>query len=135
MLVVTELHEGRDGADGTGEDPLPEELADTAIRLLDILGAIWGHEWSYRESASTQPTNLFQAIETLLWKPLGYLCMAAESWRFNNRIDTRIALEIALREVMWLGEAIGSNMLEEIAAKVNRNAKRGHLHGKKRPDG
>lgn len=140
MLVVTELNEARDAVRGTGPDPLAEELADTAVRLLDILHAVWAEDWTTRgftdaEQEALVGNPLFRPVEELLWKPLGYVCMAAESWRYNNRDDTRIAIELALRETFALGCAAGYVMFEQVCRKVRRNMQRGHLHGKARADG
>jgi hypothetical protein len=140
MLVVTELNEACDGVHGTGQDPLAEELADTAIRLLDILGSLWTGDWSDRrwgrEVDRVARGNVqFQPIETVLWRPLRYCCLAVESWRHENRDDTRIAIELALRETLEIGRALKFDMAEEIERKVLRNMGRGQLHGKKRADG
>lgn len=139
MLVVTELNEARDGVRGTGADPLAEELADTAVRLIDILQAVWSGDWTPRGFTDAEQklvgNPLFRPIEELLWKPLGYVCMAAESWRYNNRDDTRIAIELALRETFALGAAAGYVMFDQVCAKVKRNEQRGYLHGKARADG
>lgn len=139
MLVVTELNEARDDVRGSGKDPLAEELADTAIRLLDILGAIWSGRWSFRGVTAVElnalGNPLFRSIEEVLWKPLSYVCVAVESWRHEKRDDTRIAIELALRETYAVAVAIGANMGDEIERKVKRNMERGRLHGKKRADG
>ena len=139
MLVATELNEARDAVRGTGPDPLPEELADTIVRLLDILGALWPGEWSTSRVTETpyvvQGNPLFRSIEELLWAPLNHVCVAAEKWRYNDRDDTRIAIELALRDTWALGEALSFDMHEQVQRKVEHNAQRGLLHGKKRADG
>ena len=139
MLVAAELNEAREAVRGTCPDPLPEELADTIVRLLDILGALWTDDWAacrVQESKHVVQSNpLFRSIEELLWAPLNYVCMAAEHWRYNNRDDTRIAVELALRDTWALGEALRFDMHEQVCSKVKRNAQRGLLHGKKRADG
>lgn len=134
MLVVTELDEANAAVYGTGKDPLAEELADTAIRLLDILVAVWGHDWNDRRGPRF-PGTCFQRIEVLLWPILHYVCIAAESWRYNKRNDTRVAIEMAVQGVFGLAAQLDIDFEAEIESKLQRNAQRGHLHGVARTDG
>lgn len=136
MLAVTELDEARAAVRGTGNDPFAEELADTAIRLLDILNSIWGNDWADRRMLEPFGNGtVFEPVETLLWKPLAAICMAAESWRYEKRDDTRIAIELALRETFRIAARLNIDLSGEMYRKVERNGKRGHLHGKARADG
>lgn len=83
MLVVTEVVEAAEGLDGRPDDKLPHlpmldcELADTAIRLLDLLGAemklgrltesvlrsIWRDESSYQMDNMGREAALFQIVK------------------------------------------------------------------------
>lgn len=141
MLAVTELHEAVEAVQGTGPDPLAEELADTAIRLVDILVAVWPGDWHDRRKPAPQvrprpETCLcFDPIQVVLWKPLGMVCAAAESWRYDKRDDTRTAIELALRELFSLADRLGIDLMAEMERKVRRNAERGFRHGKVRGDG
>jgi hypothetical protein len=136
MLTITELHEAEQGVTGEGKDPLPEELADTAIRLIHILESVWPGSWAMRNQWSPlHPSRRFEPIERLLWPIVAKSCVAVEAWRHDNEADTRIALELALAEVVKLARLLGVALLSEVAAKTEKNAKRGHLHGKARAAG
>jgi|GEM_PF-3860237 len=141
MMVVTELNEARTAICGLEQDPLAEELADTAIRLLDILGTIWPGDWAERWPTRDRSTEglasnpCFQQIEVLLWKPLEYISMAVEAWRYEKQNDTRVSIELALSETFSLAFRLGFNMRFEIERKLKRNSQRGHLHGKNRSEG
>lgn len=138
MMAVTELNEGMDAIRGDGEDPLLEELADTAVRILDILYSIWGDDWADRTTdlMDVRPErNLFEAGEVALWRPLRMLCMAVEAWRHEHRVDVRIGLEIALKEVFSLGLTLGVDLRRVIEWKNAKNAGRGMRHGKARAEG
>jgi NTP pyrophosphatase (non-canonical NTP hydrolase) len=104
MLVVTELDEAVAAVKGDGKDPLEEELADAAIRLVDILTAIWEDDWNDRRHDVGQLPHCFEPIETLLWPTLSMVCWAAEKW------------------------------MAEMVRKTKRNALRGYRHGKVRGD-
>lgn len=137
MFAVTELDEGMDAITGDGDDPLSEELADTAVRILDVLYAVWGNDWADRTAGilNIHPEGVFQPGEVILWKPLRLLCKAVECWRHENKADTRIALEMALREVFAIGALIGHDLHVDIEWKNAKNATRGRLHGKARSEG
>lgn len=139
MLVVTELEEAaRSVEPGPDDDPLNEELADVAVRLLHILQSMWPNDWHLRVSDDyyyPPRTSPFKQIEVLLWPILIQCCKAAESWRKKYEIDVQIYIEYALAETLKLSRRLGYDLLEEAYAKVEKNAKRGHLHGKARPEG
>ena len=139
-LAVSELDEARDGVvnwDMEGQDPLAEELADTAIRLLSILDSVWPETWADRVTnpryrGMQRPNG---TIETILWKPLGYICKAMETWRHNNAPDTCINIEFALLELWRIADMFQIDLTAEIIAKCHKNAKRPKLHGKKQSAG
>jgi NTP pyrophosphatase (non-canonical NTP hydrolase) len=138
MLVVTELEEAAQSVEpGPGDDPLNEELADIAIRLLHILQSMWPNDWHLRVQDNAYPprTNPFEQIEVLLWPILTQCCKATESWRKKYEPDTKIYIEYALAETLKLSRRLSYDLLKEIKAKVEKNAKRGHLHGKIRSAG
>lgn len=137
MFAVTELDEGMDAITGEGADPLTEELADTAIRILDILHSIWGDEWADRttESKRVRCESVFEPGEVALWRPLRMLCKGVECWRHEKKSDVRIALEMALREVFVLGVKLGVDLQVDVEWKNAKNATRGLRHGKARSEG
>lgn len=138
MLVVTELDEGVGAIRGYSDDPLTEELADAAIRILDVLYSVWDTSWSDRASSVAVEAShglIFVPLEVLLWDVLRYLSQAVEFWRHENQDDSRIALEMALREVFIVAGKIGCKLDVIIEWKNAKNATRGKLHGKARSDG
>lgn len=138
MFAVTELNEGMDAILGVGEDPLTEELADTAIRILDILYSVWGTDWADRtlDAFEIKPEGgLFEPGEVALWKTLRLLCRGVEAWRYERRSDVRIALELALRELFAFGIRLGVDLIVTMRWKNDRNAGRGVRHGKARAEG
>lgn len=135
MFTVTELDEGMEAIDGTGADPLSEELADAAIRILDILTTLWDDDWSDRTNGLRRenPPSVvaaFQPGEVALWRVLRMICKAVEAWRYDRRDDVRIALELAIRELFVLAWKLGVDLAPEIAWKTQKNRGRGPLHGK-----
>lgn len=130
-FAITELDEGRDGTLGLASDPLGEELADTAIRVLSVLDAIWGDRWSDRIThRHPKPISAFAAIEVLLWPTLGYLCKAMECRRHDDRLGAETCLGLALLELWRLADALGIDLTEEVTKKCAKNRVRPHLHGK-----
>lgn len=135
MFVVTELDEARSAVLGIGQDPLGEEVADTAIRLLDIIGSVFGDDWAERVPDRHPHTHCFEAIERILWRPLQYCCLAVEAWRRDQKLDVQISLELAIRAVVVISHQIGIDLEDEIERKLKRNSERGKLHGMVRSDG
>ncbi len=136
MLVVTELDEARDAVHGVGNDPLAEELADVAIRLLSILHSVWEDKWQDRVTGrSPRACNGFQTVETLLWPILDHVCKAVEAWRHDKKRDTMQRVELALLETFRLADLLYIRLHEEILLKTDKNAERPHLHGKVQTEG
>jgi len=138
MFAVTELEEGMAAIRGDGEDPLTEELADAAIRILDILHSVWNDRWADRtgDVLSFRPDGgLFEPGEVALWRPLSMLCKGVEAWRHERRRDVQSALEIALRELFLFGIRLGVDLHVIIEWKNAKNGTRGLRHGKARAEG
>ena len=130
-LAGGELDEARDGAMGVGEDPIEEELADAAIRILSVLDSIWGEDWCDRVTTRHQKKiSPFAPIEVLLWPTLGYLFKAMEMRRYDNRAETKTCIELALLEVFRLADALQINLMHAIWLKCEKNKGRPKLHGK-----
>lgn len=113
MFAVTKLDEGLEAILGKDGDPLVEELADAAIRILDILQGVWGDRWVDRtgDALDIYPTGgIFEAGEVALWRPLRLLCRAAEAWRYDRPEDVRISLELALCELYSFGIRLGVDL-------------------------
>jgi hypothetical protein len=138
MFAVTELNEGLDAIKGTGDDPLIEELADAAIRILDILTSCFADTWADRTVDLYDRSfegGLFEPGEVALWRVLGPLCGAVEDWRYERVGDVRIGLEIALREIFTMSLMLGVELRTVIVWKNERNSRRGIRHGKVRSEG
>lgn len=135
MFVITEFDEAVAAVMGTGPDPLQEELADAAIRLIDVLESVWPDDWANRVVKKPASRPCLERIEVLVWTPIQFICLATEVWRYERKGDVRTALEIALRETFTLADRLSINLIQEIQDKVKRNAARGRLHGKTRPEG
>ena len=132
MFAVTELSEAHDAVMGTGDNNLGEELADTAIRILSILNAVWGDDWIDRTGSISKiaPDNVFEPIEVALWPILSVLSGAVESWRYDRGGDTRTYLELAFKQVFILATLLRISLSNEMLAKIDKNARRGKWHGK-----
>lgn len=133
-IALTELDELVDFVRGSGEDPLEEELADFAIRLLHVLEGL-GEGWHVRDFVQ-RPGDLeglpFAPVEVVLWPIVSYVCKAIEYWRHNNRTDAVIALELTFAETLRAASRLGVDLGAEVDRKNEKNAARPRLHGKAR---
>jgi hypothetical protein len=140
-FVITEINEGVEGVHGTDKDPIEVELADTAIRILDILEGIWPGKWSQgRVTGRRRNTSrLFAPIEVAVWPIVKSLCKAIESWRVNapdsGKQDAMILCELALLETFRVADRLGIDLPCEIEKKCSLNALRPPQHGKGRSVG
>lgn len=126
MFVVTELDEvHHDMLHGATPDT---ELVDVVLRLLGCLEGVWPGEWSDRGEKRVEQT--FDRPAELLWPIMGWLTKAAQAWRDNREIDTRIALEYALRDA-WslLRKTTFGSAYQMCVAKIEANASRPVLNG------
>lgn len=133
MLCVTELDEGVQFTKGEGDEAVEIELADTAIRLLHILETLWPGEWTIR--SNLQKPNPWMCFESMVWPVVGALCSAVEAWRHDKPLDVKAYLEDALSLVVMIAATLGCGLTNEIKWKTEKNATRGHLHGKSNPAG
>ncbi len=132
VFVVTELDEAMQAIDGSGDDPIEVELADTAIRLLSILNSVFGSEWKDRTTTilKISPHNVYEPGPVLLWHIVRPLCQTIEYWAKDNRRDALTSLELALKETWSLAVRLGFNPGADIIAKVRKNTTRSKWHGK-----
>ena len=142
--AITELDEAVDyvsAVTGPGDAPFEEELADVAIRLLDLLGGIWGESWVSRVESRRHHgrwpirTAKFQPVQVLVWPIMGHLCKAMEAYRHDNKRDAQQRIELALLECFRLSDIIECNLTREILVKIETNRGRERLHGKVRSEG
>lgn len=140
--AITELDEAVDfvhGVTGPGGDPLDEELADTAIRILDLLGGIWGDDWcsrvESRRPSVMRPAHTFERLEVIVWPILGHLAKALEAYRHEDQGAAQQRLELALLECFRVADRAGVDLLSAIEAKIEKNRGRAKLHGKARSEG
>ncbi len=135
MLIVSELHEGWESVyEPNPEDPLDVELADTAIRLGQVLHNMWGDKWNYREpEIRTGPAlrkALFQSYEQHAWGIIAPLSKAVEAWRKGRASDVQSGIELAFKATVKLAYELGYDLEQAIEAKLQKNANRPRLHGK-----
>lgn len=137
VFVVTELDEAMQAIDGSGDDPIEVELADTVIRLLSILNSVFGNEWNDRTKTVLKiaPHNVYEPGEVLLWKVVRPLCQAIEFWAKDNRRDALTSIELGLKETWSLAVRLGFNPGADIFAKVRKNMTRSKWHGKAKSAG
>lgn len=132
MLVITELDEAEE--EGPLLSTFEEEIADTAIRLLDALQNLWPDRWANRIHVSN-PMDICASIHSNLWWILKPICGAVETWRKEKEGSDMVCfyLDVALRQCAQFLEAYGLSPLPHlIDRKLDKNAKRPHLHGKRR---
>jgi hypothetical protein len=132
-MVFTELNEADDEQDN-GEAAVHEEIADAAVRVLSTLHAVWGEDWADRAThfRHVYCRTAYAPIETLLKPTFKQLCLALEAWRREQRVDARLALEMAVLELYRMSDRMGFDLTAEIRRKVEINRGRGALHGKVR---
>lgn len=134
MLVVSELDECVQGCLPDGEKNAGEELADVAIRLMDVLQALWPDTWTVRPglyNVQLPPPGMgLEVLEAMCWKIVHPLCQAAEFWRKNDRDNARIGLEVALAKTGHMAALLRVDLAEFVEKKLQKNATREVLHGK-----
>lgn len=131
MLVVTELAE----ADSDGpDDKLPEyemfavELADTAIRLFDMIGAEATVDGDTPVRALPGAAIIRQIIEqrrtVQLMAVVKVVCEAMEHYRKGRRADYRASLWAAMEATYLVANENGIHLDSIIDAKREFNAQR-----------
>jgi len=135
-MVFTEINEAHEEFDPSASTAFSLELADIAIRLLDCLESVWPGQWTLRQPGPGMPGSLKDCgIAEQLWAIVDRVSEALEAWRHDNGMDTQICLEQALRAVREVSGIYGINLRGWIDVKLDRNAQRGYLHGKKNSEG
>lgn len=135
-LVHSEITEAWDAAQtGTADDKLPEfpgvavELADAAIRLLDLGGA-YGVEFSVvDELTSNNSPDPYAAISEDLCELHAHVDAALEHHRKNRIEDFKMSVAMALGYTLAVMGKYGFDE-EIIIEKVEFNKGRPYKHGK-----
>lgn len=133
MLIMTEINEMSQEVTACDNKAAQVELADVAIRTLHTLESLWPGKWVLRRGFRIPHAH--KRIEELLWCMITPLCQATEAWRDNNEIDAMIALEYVLSNCRRLSEVLGFDLYATAERKVELNATRGYLHGRKNSGG
>jgi NTP pyrophosphatase (non-canonical NTP hydrolase) len=130
--IFTEIDEAIDAVNGSGHDPLEEEIADIAIRLLSLLSGIAGENWCDRVTGRKPYTRQipFQKIESLLLPIFSHCAKALECWRKNNERDFISHIELGLKETFDLADLLEIDLFGAILVKNEKNRARGLRHGK-----
>lgn len=110
-----------------------EELADAAIRILSTMHDLFGSTWSRGRVENRRRLARVPAYtcDELLRPIRKHLVGALEFWRDDARSDVMIHLELALLNTFRAGDALGADMIEEIANKQAKNKARPPKHGRK----
>lgn len=136
--ILTELVEGVDFLHGGDGDPFEEELADAAIRIMDLLEGLWGGDWcsrvEYRRPREGQ-AHPFAPPEVLVWPIVHQVGLALEAYRHESKKNAQQHLELALLETFRVADRIDCDLMEEIRLKCHKNKQRAYLHGKARSEG
>lgn len=128
MLLITEVDEA---AHAHSPQNWIEELADIAIRDMDILEAIWPGNWNVRDFLSMAFADDMTRRDRL-WCVIHNACQAAEYARKADWDGVVVCLEYVLRDVRYVASTgqDGASLISAIDDKLKKNAQRGHLHGK-----
>jgi hypothetical protein len=134
MLTITEVKECKDNLiDGSG-DPYTEELADIALRIMDILESIWPDDWYLDEcSIINELFPVYRCPESYMFPIIDDLSAVAELCRYNDEEKIKMSLIETLETVINTSYAIPGDtidLIKEIQSKIAKNRKRGYLHGK-----
>lgn len=131
MLVITEIDEAIDGIEDV-ENPIAEEVADIAIRLLAIAENFSDGDWHYRSIPKVEPLNIFsgQTPEELLFPIISMCSKAAEAHRKGKKDDTINYIELAIKETYLFAVKARIDLFKEVIKKSYKNLNRGWLHGK-----
>lgn len=136
MGVVTEFVEAEaefcSSSKSYDRHPFALELADIAIRILDIIEPLYGHTWCVRRARDA--VSATDGILSNIWSILKPLANAVEEWRHENYASVMIRLEIALSQCHAVAACYGFDLPLLIEEKIKKNQRRGYLHGKKRKD-
>lgn len=138
MLTVTEVDEAIDAIKGHGDDSFAEELADIWIRVSGVLAGVWGNDWDVRYAGFLgieQEMGPWEAPEAFMWPVVSYCCKAVETWRHDDRVNTKMNLELALKRVYMNALRVGIMLETEVTKKLEKNRARKKFHGKAKSSG
>jgi len=137
MLTVSELSEASEGFErDLADDKLPQypmlnvELADTAIRLCDQIGALGEDEFGgyiagcYIRGKTEAFGMRKVTMDSALMHVINILSRAMEHDRKGRERDYRMALWDALMTVIRFADRLGIDILEVIEAKREFNRHR-----------
>jgi hypothetical protein len=133
-LIHSEIVEAKEGADAKDWPNVEEEIADVAIRAMDLLYPLVDdeREWTFLESIEHSVPNDDEAVSDLLHRLHRLATIALEAVRNNHR-------QIFLVSIWSLVAACAENSLhtvdslfEACVEKNNTNKGRGIRHGGKR---
>lgn len=139
MFVVSEIKEAveaMESMEGHTNYEVGEELADVAIRTLQLVESLWPGWSAERVTKRTvQSKTAFLMPQVMVWPMLRYAVEALESWRNEQRADAQQCLELLLLELWRVADRLNIDLYGFVQLKMDKNEKRPMLHGKKRSDG
>lgn len=132
MLIVSELSEASEGfREGANDDKLPDlpmfdvELADAAIRLLDVLGADGATTKSFEDCQHSWADYLrFKDADVSLMMIVNHVSAAMEHYRKGRTVQYVEWLAGALLITIELAEAYNIDLFDIIEAKRAYNRQR-----------
>lgn len=104
------------------KDTVEDELADAAIRLLDIAGA---HKYNFSQPFTGYYSTMV-SLENSFTENIGRImaCVLCTSLTAYNRVGC------SLTQIIWLAEQMGIDLAWHIKHKMLYNASRPYKHGK-----
>lgn len=130
MLVVTELDEMIEAE----PKDAPAELADVALRLLNILESVFP-AWTLTSDRVFHPfaNGPFKSNPDVAWPTVKLLCKAIRQWRQGDRGNTQTMLELALGACFHHSHVVNIDLLQAMEEKVRVVKGRPRLHGHVEP--
>src|SRR6056300_123915 len=135
MYVITEVDETVEAMEESNAPLIGEELADIAIRLLDIIHPNRGGSWAPRKQKRLPTSSCFREPWSIMGPITRCVSRAAECYRKNDKGDSVLWLEFALQETEAVAVLLGYSLFSEIRRKCLKNASRPRFNGKARAEG
>jgi NTP pyrophosphatase (non-canonical NTP hydrolase) len=139
-LIHSEIVEAKEGADAKDWENVEEEIADVAIRAMDLLyplvdgeNLIDGEkEWIFLDSIFERESNDDESVSDLLHRMHLIATTALESIRINSRESAVVALWSLVATCAENSLHTGDSLFHKCVEKNNTNKGRGIRHGGKR---
>jgi NTP pyrophosphatase (non-canonical NTP hydrolase) len=133
-LIHSEIVEAKEGADAKDWENVKEEIADVAIRAMDLAYPLVDDEkeWALIESIYERESVDDESVSDLLHRMHLIATKALESIRINSRESTVVALWYLVAVCAENSFHTGDSLFDACVEKNNTNKNRGIRHGGKR---